>query len=239
VVSPVFSTFFSVRFLSAESLALFFNEQLVPGHALTHDAPLQRRGLFMPAKHGGGSTLPHHVKLNMRQAGNAYSGVGGTANGGNAQPSHGLLDLLDVASGSHISLLFYAVRHLDCSYLGNAGNGGHANSGDAMVLGVRQNAYSGAGGIANGGEVPVSHGAGLFHLIHVGSGPSLFCHFQPCTSLISGQEMPVTVVGPTLVTPWCSAHGRTPTLGQVGLPTVGSHSPLVVFCTRSTSALVG
>jgi hypothetical protein len=138
------------------------------GHGHGHDVALNRRKLFMPMpKHGSSTTLPHHAKLSMRQASGAYSGVGGSANGGNAGASHNLFEVLSIGSGVFSSRPC-AQRAADAVRSGNAGDGGHANSGDAKALGKRQNAYSGAGGLANGGQGPPS--GGLLHALNLGSG---------------------------------------------------------------------
>ncbi|WWD17431.1 hypothetical protein CI109_101872 [Kwoniella shandongensis] len=110
------------------------------------------------------------------EGGSAYTGVGGQASGGSVTriTEGGLinLDILNIGSD-------------------NAGNGGSANSGSALggagtggctlgqllgggegATGTGGSAYTGAGGVANGGDVITHTYGGLInlHALNIGSG---------------------------------------------------------------------
>ncbi|EIW70771.1 hypothetical protein TREMEDRAFT_17923, partial [Tremella mesenterica DSM 1558] len=120
------------------------------GSSTNHDLPLDMLNtLSGNAGNGGdassGNAYGGYVSTTKRDGGaNAYTGVGGQANGGN---------LYDSSTGNHNSPLDI----LD-TLSGNAGHGGDASSGKAFGGYVLRrdgggNAYTGVGGQANGGNL--------------------------------------------------------------------------------------
>jgi hypothetical protein len=96
----------------------------------------------------GGSKL--NSKPSSGPASAVYSGAGGQAQGGSVSGASGLINLFSSTSSFAVA----TNNHTDNSISDNAGNGGAASAGNALLgSSVRRDTYSGTGGQSGGGSV--------------------------------------------------------------------------------------